>query len=83
MWMALGIQIELDESGARLIGASRFVFPVNSVQSVGRSSRIPLIGRAIRIRHNIIGYPVSIIFLTFKNPAKVLAGIAATGFPIK
>ena len=57
-----------------------YVFTPDTVVSIERYTRIPVLGWGIQIRHNVTDYPSRIIFWCFGSPDALLSKIQATGF---
>ena len=68
-------KFELDAS---IIG--NLVFSPSDIISIEPYQQIPIIGKGIKITHNVAKYKKKVIFWTFKNPKEVINEIRKTGF---
>jgi hypothetical protein len=66
---------------ATLLG--KYEFRPEDVTSIETVGSLPLIGRGIRVHHNIADYPDKIIFWTTKNPDNLIDDIRRLGFSPK
>ncbi|MBN1378319.1 MAG: hypothetical protein JXA04_03705 [Gammaproteobacteria bacterium] len=56
-----------------------YEFHKGQIISIKKYGFIPIIGRGIRIKHNIASYPQKIVFWTFGSPGKLIKNIEQTG----
>lgn len=66
------------EINASLIG--RYVFRAQDIISIKPYDEIPLIGKGIKINHNVANYDEKVVFWTFDNPKRVIYNIKKIGF---
>lgn len=68
-------QLELN---ATIVG--NLTFQSSDVISIEPFTKVPLLGKGIRIHHNVANYKKEVIFWTFKDPNSVVDLIHETGF---
>ena len=66
------------ELNASIIG--NLAFLPSDIISIEPYQQIPIIGKGIKITHNVSKYKEKVIFWTFKNPKEVINEIRKTGF---
>ena len=79
-WPFATLKVSKDKLDLNVTIVGDYSFTPHQVVDIEPYGIIPILGKGIRIHHNISDYPKKIIFWCFGNPEKIIDRIKGTGF---